>query len=84
MMLSTHSDKSQNLNLITVWIDHKYFISWLYKGSIPLHLIILVVNSDSTCENILNSAFCQGIIVMIKNWRRKPLPNDRKILRELL
>lgn len=36
------------------------FLGYIKEGTIPFQLNILIVNSDSTCEHILNSVFCIG------------------------
>lgn len=41
------------------------FPAYTKEGNSPFQLNILAVNSDSTCGNTLNSAFCQGTILMI-------------------
>lgn len=69
-------------------VDMQYFslLPGYIKGrGIPFQLNILIVISDSTCETMLNSAFCQGIILMIQSEKKKTsLFFDRKILKEFL
>lgn len=68
-----------------MWIDHKYFLYFLIvQKEYPFSTDHIRGYSDSACENILNSAFFQGKIEIIKTWKRKPLFNDRKVLKDFL
>lgn len=57
-------------------VDMQYFslLPGYIKGrGIPFQPNILIVISDSTCETMLNSAFCQGIILMIQSKKKKKI-----------
>lgn len=54
-------------------VDMQYFSllpGYMKERGIPFQPNILIVISDSTCENMLNSAFCQGITLMIQSEKK--------------